>query len=93
VVPFFALLPRLNKQRPGVLVRVSIVLLAGRWLDLYLMIMPAFSGGKPRIGIWEIGMVVGLAGAFALGFMGALRKAPLVPVRDPYLAESLHYHA
>jgi len=93
VVPFFALLPRLNKQRVGILVKVSIVLLAGRWLDLYLMIMPPFSGGKPRIGIWEIGLAAGLVGAFGLGFLAALRRAPLVPVRDPYLAESLHYHA
>lgn len=93
VVPFFALLPRMNKQRAGILVRVSIVLLAGRWLDLYLMIMPPFSGGKPHIGIWEIGLVAGLVGVFGLGFFAALRRAPLVPVRDPYLAESLHYHA
>jgi hypothetical protein len=93
VVPFFALLPRLNKQRPSVLVRVGIVLLAGRWLDLYLMIVPPFSGGKPRIGVWEIGMAAGLAGVFVLGLLVGLRKAPLVPVRDPYLAESLHYHA
>lgn len=93
VVPFFALLPRLNKQRPGVLVRVGIVLLIGRWLDLYLMIMPSFAGGKPQIGVWEIGMAAGLTGVFVLGLLAALRKAPLVPVRDPYLAESLHYHA
>jgi hypothetical protein len=93
VVPFFTLLPRMNKQRTGILVRVSIVLLAGRWLDLYLMIMPPFSSGKPRIGIWEIGLVAGLVGVFGLGFLAALRRAPLVPVRDPYLAESLHYHA
>ena len=44
--------------------RRSVVLLAGRWLDLYLMIMPPFSSGKPRIGIWEIGLVAGLVGAF-----------------------------
>jgi hypothetical protein len=93
VIPFFALLPRMNKQRTGILVRVSIALLAGRWLDLYLMIMPPFSGGKPRIGIWEIGLVAGMVGAFGLGLLAALRRAPLVPVRDPYLAESLHYHA
>ena len=93
VVPFFALLPRMNKQKAGILVRVSIVLLAGRWLDLYLMIMPSFSGGKPRIGLWEIGLVAGLVGVFGLAFFAALRRAPLVPVRDPYLAESLHYHA
>jgi hypothetical protein len=93
VVPFFALLPRMNKQRAGILVRVSIVLLAGRWLDLYLMIAPPFSGGKPHIGVLEIGVVAGLVGVFGLGFFAALRRAPLVPVRDPYLAESLHYHA
>jgi hypothetical protein len=93
VVPFFALLPRLNKQRIGVLVRVSLVLLAGRWLDLYLMITPAFFGVRPQIGVWEIGMTAGLVGVFALGVFSALRKAPLVPVRDPYLAESLHHHA
>jgi hypothetical protein len=92
-VPFFALLPRMNKQKIGVLVRVSIALLVGRWLDLYLMIMPPFSGGKPRIGIWEIGLVAGLVGVFGLGFFAALGRAPLVPVRDPYLAESLHYQA
>jgi hypothetical protein len=93
VVPFFALLPRMNKQRTGILVRVSIVLLAGHWLDLYLMIIPAFSGGKPHIGIWEVGLAAGLVGVFSLAFFAALRRAPLVPVRDPYLAESMHYHA
>jgi len=92
VVPFFALLPKMNKQRVGILLRVSVILLVGRWLDLYLMIMPSFSGGKPRIGIWELGLAIGLAGAFGLGLFAALRRAPLVPVRDPYLAESLHYH-
>lgn len=93
VVPFLTLLPRMNKHRAGILVRVSIVLLAGRWLDLYLMIMPSFSDGKPHIGIWEIGLAAGLVGVFGLSFFAALRRAPLVPLRDPYLAESLHYHA
>ncbi|HXY49305.1 MAG TPA: hypothetical protein VEI01_07630 [Terriglobales bacterium] len=93
VVPFFALLPRMNKQRIGILVRVSVVLLAGRWLDLYLMIVPPFSGGKPRIGIWEIGLAAGLVGGFGLSVLAALRRAPLVPIGDPHLAESLHYHA
>lgn len=93
VVPFFALLPRMNKQRAGVLVRVSIVLLLGRWLDLYLMIAPPFGGARPQIGIWEIGLMAGLVGVTVLGIFGALRRAPLVPVRDPYLVDSLHYHA
>ncbi|HKU23744.1 MAG TPA: hypothetical protein VJQ50_22215 [Terriglobales bacterium] len=92
VVPFFALLPRSNKQNPGVLVKVCLVVLAGRWLDLYLMIMPAFSP-VPRIGLWELGAVAALLGVFALAFFAALRHAALIPLRDPYLSESLHHHA
>ena len=93
VGPFFALLPRRNKQNPGVLVKVCVVLLAGRWLDLYLMIMPSFAGPKPRIGAMEIGLVAGSVGLFVLAFLSALRQAPLVPMKDPFLEESLHYHA
>ena len=93
VGPFFALLPRRNKQNPGVLVKVCVVLLAGRWLDLYLMIMPSFAGPKPRIGAMEIGLVAGGVGLFLLAFLSTLRQAPLVPMKDPFLEESLHYHA
>ncbi|MFB3916177.1 MAG: hypothetical protein ACE14M_05580 [Terriglobales bacterium] len=93
VVPFLALLPRTNKKKPGVLVRVCVTLLVGRWLDLYLMIAPPFAGAKPQIGIWELGLMAGAVGVFALGFLAAVRRAPLVPVRDPHLGESLHYHA
>jgi hypothetical protein len=93
VGPFFALLPRRNKQNPGVLVKVCLVLLAGRWLDLYLMIMPTFAGQQPRIGPLEIGLLAGGLGVFLLSFFAVLRRAPLVPLNDPFLAESLHYHA
>ena len=91
-VPFFALLPRTNKQSAAVLAKVCLVLLAGRWLDLYLMIMPTFSP-VPRIGLWELGGAAALFGAFALAFFAALRSAALIPLRDPYLSESLHHHA
>lgn len=93
VGPFFALLPRRNKKDPGVLVKVCIVLLFGRWLDLYLMIMPTFSGTRPSIGVVEIATVVAGFGLFTLGILAVLRRAPLVPVNDPHLEESLHYHA
>ena len=93
VIPFLVLLPRGNKQRAGVLVRISAVLLLGRWLDLYLMIMPPFSPAAPAIGPIEIGLAAGAAGLFGYGLFAALRRAPLVPRMDPYLQESLHYPA
>ncbi len=93
VAPFFALLPRRNKQNPNVLAKVAIVLLAGRWLDLYLMIMPPFAGKTLPIGIVEAGLAAGSFGLFMLAFFWVLRRASLVPLRDPFLADSLHYHA
>ncbi|MGI9100972.1 MAG: hypothetical protein ACR2IF_00885 [Terriglobales bacterium] len=93
VGPFFALLPRRNKQNPAVLAKVCVVLLAGRWLDLYLMIMPQFVGMKWPIGAIEIGLLIAGSGVFVFSFLRVVRRRPLVPARDPYLQESLHYHA
>lgn len=93
VLPFFALLPRRNKQTAGVLVKVAIAILAGRWLDLYLMIAPPLSGPRPQFGIIELGVLAGAVGLFVVVFFTRFRSAPAVPLNDPYLAESLHYHA
>lgn len=88
-VPFLVLLPRAAKQRAGVLAGVALVLLAGRWLDLYLGIFPP-SGEAPLAGAaWEIGLLVGAVGLFALVFLAALSRAALIPVGDPFLPESL----
>ncbi len=91
VVPFLVLMPRGTKVRPAVMRNVCVVLLLGRWLDLYLMIFPG-SHPLPVIGVWEIGMILGGAGVFGLTLFRGLRKAALVPIRDPYLPESLQYH-
>ena len=93
VVPFLILLPRANKRNPRVLAGVAVAVLLGRALDLYLMILPPFAGAKPVFGFWEAGVLLGTAGVFGLVVLRALRQAPLVPIGDPYLQESLHYHA
>ncbi len=57
VVPFLALLPKRNKRSAGVVAKVAIALLVGRWLDLYLMIAPPLVGAAPKMGTLEIGMI------------------------------------
>jgi hypothetical protein len=91
-IPFLLLLSKRPKRNPGLLAKAAAVVLIGRWLDLYLMIIPPFAGASPVFGLWEVGMIAGAVALFLLVFIHALRQAPLVPVRDPYLAESLHYH-
>ena len=41
VVPFLVLMPRASKRNRRVLKWTAVVMLAGRWLDLYVAIMPA----------------------------------------------------
>jgi len=91
-VPFAALLPRGTKRSPRALGRVAAVMLAGRVLDVYLMVAPPLQGAHPLVGIWEIGVLAGAAGALVLAFYRGIREAAPVPLKDPYLEESLHYH-
>ena len=92
VVPFVVLMNRPAKRSRSVLAKVALVVLLGRWLDLYLMIMPPVDGLWPRIGVWEIGTIVGGAALFLTAFARAFRRESAVPIRDPGLMESMHYH-
>ncbi len=91
-IPFLALLPRPAKRSEAHLLRVCVVLLLGRWLDVYLMVAPSSSPEHAGIGILEVGTFAGFAALFVLVVVRALRAAPLVAQGDPYLVESLHHH-
>jgi hypothetical protein len=90
LVPFLVLLPRSTKRDAGVLARVCVAVLCGRWLDLYLMTLPSLAAPVWVSGLLEAGLAAGAAGAFLLAFLRALGGASLVPVNEPYLVESLH---
>jgi hypothetical protein len=95
IVPFFFLLPRPCKRSESIMMKVAVVVLIGRWLDLYLMVFPAFSesfGKTPLFGIWEVVSVMSIVGVFGLVYFRAFFAAAPVPRRDPLLGESLHYH-
>ncbi|OGC91659.1 MAG: hypothetical protein A2W25_13240 [candidate division Zixibacteria bacterium RBG_16_53_22] len=92
VVPFLALLPKATKRNPSALIKVAYVVVAGRILDLYLMIAAPFANGGPKIGIIELVMILGSLSLFLLIFIKAFRNANSFPTGDPFLAESRHYH-
>lgn len=91
-LPFVLLLPRPAKRNPSHLLRVAAVLLVGRWLDLHLMIAPANMPEAVGLGVYELAGLLGVGALFVLAVTRAVRSAPLVPVGDPYLVESLHHH-
>ncbi|NUN50334.1 MAG: hypothetical protein HUU15_16095 [Candidatus Brocadiae bacterium] len=92
VIPFLVLLPRAAKRSEKVLLVVAGVLLVGRWLDLYLMILPPFAHGSPVFGIWEGCTLLVVPTAFLLVVLAAFSRARAVPARDPFLEESLNHH-
>jgi hypothetical protein len=91
-VPFFILLSVRGKRSRNLMMKAGWTILVGRWVDLYWMILPPFSIGSPAFGIWEVGIIAGAAGCFFLALFRGLAAAPMVPLRDPLLEESLHYH-
>jgi len=89
LLPFLVLLPYAAKRSDKILVQVSVVLLVGHWLDLFIMVMPVTFGDQPALGLWEIGTILGALALFFFVTFRMLEKHRLVPVNDPYLVESL----
>jgi hypothetical protein len=89
--PFAALLPRGTKRSPRALGRVAALVVAGRVLDVYILIAPPLIGARPAVGVGTIGALAAAAAIAVLTFCRGLREAAPVPVNDPYLEESLHY--
>jgi len=88
LLPFAMLLPRSVKRSDGWLLAACGMVLVGHWVDLYVMIFPAFEHSAV-IGFVDIAVVIGFASLFVQSFANALRKRALVPRNDPYLPESL----
>jgi hypothetical protein len=92
IIPFVILMPVSSKRNPSTLAKVASIVLIGRWVDLYLMIFPPLVGQTPVFGFWEVGTILGGLGLFLMIFQRALGQAALVPLNDPRLEDSLHYH-
>ncbi|MFN7132977.1 MAG: hypothetical protein ACK4N5_12920 [Myxococcales bacterium] len=90
-LPFLLLLPRPAKRNPDHLFRVALLVLAARWLDLYVIVAPSNLETFAGFGLAELGAVVGLGASFLLVVERALNAAPLVAPNDPYLVEGLHH--
>jgi len=92
-IPFVLLLSRRGKRSEPNLAWACGFLLAGRWLDIYLMAAPGTSPEHAGIGLAELAILAGFGALFVLALVRGLRAAPLIPRGDPYLQESLHHHA
>jgi hypothetical protein len=91
IIPFFALLPIKSKSSLKVMTAMAVLILAGRWFDLYMQVMPSH-WDAPKFGWIELGMAAGTAGLIWLVFVRGLSRAPLIPVHEPVI-EARRGHA
>jgi hypothetical protein len=93
IVPFVVLLSEGRKRNPKILIAMSVLVLAGHWLDLYLLVMPDFRR-TPGIGLLEVVITAGYMALLYLLFLRAFSRAPMVPLNDPILTyeELAHEH-
>lgn len=75
------------------MMKIAVVVLIGRWVDLYVMIFPATVGETPIFGVLELAAICLLIGSGGLLLFRSFAAANPVPQKDPYLSESFHYHA
>ncbi len=85
IIPFFVLLPHNNKRNLRIVASMAILILVGRWLDLYILIMPSH-WDAPHFGILEIAMAAGAGSLIYLIVVRALSRAPVVPTHEPVMA-------
>jgi hypothetical protein len=92
LAPFLLLLPRPAKRNEAILVRVALLLLLGRLLDLHLMVAPPVVGAQPWSLLWTLGPIALALPLLVLVILRRFREAAPVPAADPFVGESLHHH-
>lgn len=94
-VPFILLMTRESKRNPVTLAIVAVVILIGRWVDLYTLVAPKVYEHNEIaaiIGPYEIVSAISYAAVFLLVFFSYLSKKKLIIENDPYFEEGLHLH-
>ena len=90
-VPFLGMISREVKRRKVLLGFWAVWLLVFHWLDLYYLVMPAFSSEQFPLGLIDACVLVGLGGIYVAGALRAARGVALVPLQDPRLGEAVAF--
>lgn len=99
-IPFLILLPRPHKRNAKILGGVALVVLLGRFVDLWQWVAPrpklVDHMPVPSFTPWEtlltVGPVISLIGLFIWTTMKAMEGAPILAKKDPFYEESVHHH-
>lgn len=80
------------KSRPWFVIIGGLVILAGHYIDIFIMVMPGTVGNQWGFGIPELGAVLFFIGIFIYTVFSAFAKANPIAKGNPFLKESEHFH-
>jgi hypothetical protein len=93
VLPFLLLLARATKTHAAVLATVAGGILVMRTVDVFWLVVPAFSPTGFTLHGMDLLALVGLGGIWLWAFLSRLGKYPLLPLNDPRIARvGAHAH-
>lgn len=92
VFPILILMNSDYKKVPWFLVIAGLVILAGHYVDLFVLVYPGTVGLDWSFGIPELGGIAFFTGLFIYVVFNALTKAPLHPAGNPLIKESEIFH-
>jgi hypothetical protein len=90
-VPFLFLMGRAVKRRGWTLALGGAWILAMHYVDLYWQVMPTLHADGVHVSVLDVAAFLAVGGCFVAAVGWLLRRQPLVPLRDPRLAESLAF--
>jgi hypothetical protein len=90
-VPFLFLMPRTIKRRTGLLAAGAAWMLFMHLIDVYWLVMPTLHRHDVHLSLADVTAFVGIGGLFLASMLRFLGRRPVVPVRDPRLADSLAF--
>ena len=88
-VPFLLLLPAGWKRRPNFLSGVAAWILLMHLLDLYIVVLPVLHPAGVAVSWMDLACLTAVGCTLATVFMKWLGDAPLWPIRDPRLQQSI----
>ena len=91
-VPFAILLSRWVKRKRNALVGVAIWMILMRFVDLFLIVVPAYGREGFPLHILDIALVVGMGGLWLAAYVWQLKARPLLPLHDPRLPSGDEHH-
>lgn len=91
ILPFVLLLSEDVKKTPWAFSMICLIILAGVWVEKYVIIMPELASTYVPFSMMDVGIFLGFLGLYGICVQHFLTKYPFIPVSHPLTRGSLDW--